>query len=312
MKYLFLSIFIILTKSVYQGNTELILTGQLLSQDTNEPIPFATIIDITNSQYATTTKEDGFYRLKVGAESRLDKIHFSSLGFKDTTLIVSDLLKPNFILYLKPKSYTLPDFEVISGKSISGQLGNQEGDFFSKNDGVSLPAPGFAFAAFLNPPNKKQMILDSVQIYLSEKNFSSAFTLRALSLQKNKKPKESKLYPIAEFDDLLSERLNYEPNKAGWFTINLSNKDVSLPKEGMFLVFNQLYTSDKYYWKGSSMASYIGSKNQNKEQRYGHLIGIQKRQSAKILDAMYTGDQLGIVEKDNFHGAIVVYYSYRK
>lgn len=311
MRLLLLSILTLLSIHSKAQKADLTISGYLLSKDNNKPISFASVLNLTNTQYGTTTDENGFFELMFNEDSKLDKIHFSALGFRDTTLTVNQLNRPNVRLALESKPFRLPDFEVVPGNWISDQIGNREGKVHVKDNGVSMSTPGQGFAAFINPPNKNMMVLDSLEIYIGERNFNSPFTLRVLVNESRKKLKKRKTYNVSEFEDILSEKIIYTPKAPGWFKINLSDNEVQLPKEGVFLTFNQLYTSDDFYWQGRTLLNYLGE-NDSSQQRYGHTIGLRIKEKSKIQDAMYSGNSIVILGKYDFQGALVVYYSYKE
>ena len=290
---------------------DLTLSGYLLSKEDNEPISYASVLNLTNAQYGTTTDDKGFFVLKLNENVKLDKIHFSALGFKDTTLTVFELNRPDLRLALESKPFRLPDFEIVPGNWISDQIGNRKGKVHVENNGVSMSTPGQGFAAFINPPNKKSMVLDSLEIYIGERNFNSPFTIRVLVHESRKKLKKRKVYQLSEFEDILSEKATYTPKAPGWFKINLSDYEVPLPEEGVFITFNQLYTNDDFYWQGRTLLNYI-SENDSSQQRYGHTIGLRIREKTEIQDAIYSGNLIAIFGKYDFQGALVVYYSYKE
>jgi hypothetical protein len=311
MRFLLLTILSLASIHSKAQKGDLTLSGYLLSKDDNKPIIYASIINLTNPKYGTTTDNEGFFQLMFNEDAKLDQIHFSSLGFQDTTLTVAQLNRPNVRLALESKPFRLPDFEVVPGNWISDQIGNREGKVHVEDNGVSMSTPGQGFAAFINPPNRKMMVLDSLEIYIGEKNFNSPFTLRVLVHESRKKLKKRKLYKVSEFEDILTEKVTYTPKAPGWFKINLSDYEVQLPKEGVFLTFNQLDTSDDFYWQGRTLLNYIGE-NDSSQQRYGHTIGLRITERSKIQDAIYSGNLIAIFGKYDFQGALVVNYSHKE
>jgi hypothetical protein len=299
-------------KVVAQSKGDLKINGRVVSFESGEGIPYAAMVNIDDKRFGTTTNNKGEFKLELKEADLNHLIHFTSLGYKDTTIRLDRLNREGIVVKLIPKIYQLADFEVASERRSEGRVGDEAGRFLTKNQGISMTTPGLGFAAWLKAPKRvKNVMVESIKVFLSEQYFDSPFTLRVLAPKDGLKIKETQMHPLSSFKDLLNETKLYQPTQSGWFEIDLSEQEVAFSENGIFIVIGQIDSGEKYQWKGSSMVSYI-SLDSDKEKRYGHMIGIQKRQSKhKIFDAMYTGDRLGVVEGDNFHGALVVYYSYQ-
>jgi len=87
--------------------------GLVLDEDTKQPIPYVNI-SILESQIGTSSDYDGSYSLTIEAVDLEKEIKLSSLGYKDTTFLVSNFLKLETIK-LKPIAEML-DEVLISDK----------------------------------------------------------------------------------------------------------------------------------------------------------------------------------------------------
>lgn len=295
-----------------QPNSDVEIKGKVVSSETGEAVPYASIINIDNNRFGTTTNDQGLYRLKLGDVDLDDLIHFTSLGYRDTTIALRHLMGEKIVVKLIPTVYQLPDFELASERRSEGRIGDESGRFITENEGISVTTPGLAYAAWVKAPKKAQnTIIESIKIFLSDQFFDSPFTVRILSPKDDLVIKRKVMYPISSFDDLLTETKLFRPEKAGWYEINLGEYEVPFPDKGVFIVISQVDEGERYFWRGGSMITFVASEGDD-EQRYGHMVGVQKRSSkSRIFDAIYSGNRLAVVERDNFHGALVVYYTHQ-
>jgi erythromycin esterase-like protein len=91
----------------------LILKGQILDSETNEPIPFATII-LKKEEIYRVADEHGFFELPV-KKTMLQNVSvaISSMGFESKTIVLEEL---------KEKTYLKPNFEQLKEVVITGYL----------------------------------------------------------------------------------------------------------------------------------------------------------------------------------------------
>lgn len=90
-----------------------LLKGQILQKQTNEPIPFATLI-LKKEEIYRVADENGFYELPVKkAMMQNVSVAISSMGFESSTILLKNL---NDKTYLKPK------FEELSAVVVTGFL----------------------------------------------------------------------------------------------------------------------------------------------------------------------------------------------
>ncbi|WP_158974980.1 erythromycin esterase family protein [Cellulophaga sp. L1A9] len=104
-----------LAKSIAQIEVDanVILKGQVLDKESNEPIPFATII-LKKEEIYRVADENGFYELPVKKTMlQNSSVVISSMGYDSNTITVKEL---------KDKSYLKPKFEELSEVVITGYL----------------------------------------------------------------------------------------------------------------------------------------------------------------------------------------------
>ena len=89
--------------------------------------------------------------------------------------------------------------------------------------------------------------MQSLKVHLSEEFSDTPFYLRILRPQRESEIKESDLYAMSSFSDILIEERLYLPEKQGSFDIDLSNYKISIDKEGLFMLFVQIDTGEEVY-----------------------------------------------------------------
>jgi len=91
----------------------IILKGQILDKETNEPVPFATLI-LKKEEIYRVADENGFYELPIKkAMLKNSSIAISSMGFKSNTITLGEL---------KDKTYLNQQFEELAEVLITGYL----------------------------------------------------------------------------------------------------------------------------------------------------------------------------------------------
>ncbi|WP_024482377.1 erythromycin esterase family protein [Cellulophaga baltica] len=104
-----------LTKSIAQIEVDanVILKGHVLDKESNEPIPFATLI-LKKEEIYRVADENGFYELPVKKTMlQNSSVVISSMGYDSNTITLKEL---------KDKSYLKPKFEELSEVVITGYL----------------------------------------------------------------------------------------------------------------------------------------------------------------------------------------------
>jgi len=91
----------------------IILKGQILDKETNEPVPFATLI-LKKEEIYRVADENGIYELPVKKTMMQNaSVAISSMGFESNTITLGEL---------KDKTYLNPQFEELAEVVITGYL----------------------------------------------------------------------------------------------------------------------------------------------------------------------------------------------
>lgn len=309
MKLIFIAIlFLGITElNVFQQNQ---LKGKLLNKVDKAPIVNASVINITSQKHGTTTAEDGSFFLKLNDVPLNHKILFSSVGFHDTTIVLADLIDKNITLYLKEKTYIIPEYVVNAESNRYEQIGDETLPVRGEELGSSVTSPGFAQGVFIKPNRKKDVgILQDLKVYLTGEFYDTPFYLRILQPQKRGKMRQAKLYPMSSFNDVLNDKTLQIPQSKGWHEIDLSPYDIPIGKEGLFILFVQIDTSDENRYRtkdrqSNPLLSIYGTPYS----LYGHELASQEQKPRNIFNVISTGVSLGVIEKDNSRFAVAVGY----
>jgi len=267
---------------------ELIISSYLFDANSNNPIPYASIIDITDNKTGTTSLEDGSFNLTLPGETKEHRIFISSLGYNDTTLTVEHLLQSD-TLYLKPTVYSLPDVVVSNNPMEVVKIGEKNAEILRKNgNSINYSASvGFSWGAYIEVKKKEAGgFLDTLNVFIGDKGYPEAPMLLRILKFKGKFKFQYRL-PIAQFRDLLQEEVIVTSENSGWLTINLSQYNIKIPESGLYILFTPLEKGDKYRYKTS-----FGEK-------YGATIGryADKKDAKQIYPVVQHGENLAVFKK---------------
>ncbi len=133
--------------------------------------------------------------------------------------------------------------------------------------------------------NKKQQIgwIKSVSFYIdAEGHPETPFRVRIYDLNKEKN---------CPGNDILNENLIVSAKESGWFTIDLTNYNIQIPIEGIFVIMEWINSGDKYFYEKE-----MPKKNENGEtvkvyrKFYGQVIGSVLRQPEMITWGLTLGN----------------------
>jgi len=272
--------------------------GFVLDTETKIPIPYVNI-SIIKSKIGTSSDDDGSYILTIKDEDLSKSIKLSSLGYKDSTIVVSKFLNLDKV-FLQPIAEELEEV-VISEKF--------EEHFFEINPIRKKDIIG-GFGGFKDHPyifalyfpyqktfNNTEYI-SIVKVFLNKKSFAhklmpSKFRLRLFSIGIDSLPDR----------DLLSKSLIIETSKKQRdVEIDLSEFNITFPEEGVFVALEWLHIPfnayEFTYTKGKSKKKYT-------EIRYApRLSWIKQKNSENYLVIYAIGrwikQKIPYTSKDDF------------
>jgi hypothetical protein len=96
--------------------SQTVIEGQLLSEDSKEPIPYANI-GILDSYVGTITNNDGTFEISIPEEYETDSLLFAALGFERKSILVSSISnRKKITIYLREHSTVLKNITVKTKK----------------------------------------------------------------------------------------------------------------------------------------------------------------------------------------------------
>lgn len=85
------------------------ISGKILSKNTKSPIENVSII--SDLKTGTTTDKNGNFTISI---NKIKNLHFSFLGFEPKTILVDDLKKMNYTIYLSESTNQLEEIKITS------------------------------------------------------------------------------------------------------------------------------------------------------------------------------------------------------
>lgn len=227
MKYLYFLVFLLFYVFGYSQSTK---TIYLLDSISHEPVPFSNI-----TIYEKETIKNGYYSDENGlAKITFDKnnsFKISCIGFETINIINFNDLKDT--LYLKQNSIILNEV-IVSNNIINKNLGFAN---LKKTSDIST-FKGLEYALYIENESKENAKIRSVTLGVFKKSKNTAI----LKIKFYKKGIDNKPSDIINAQDIiyyLSEKVN------GIIEIDISNKNVYLPENGVFVAVESLGFIDK-------------------------------------------------------------------
>ncbi|MBA3900672.1 MAG: hypothetical protein H0X62_10765 [Bacteroidetes bacterium] len=225
---------------------------QILDKEFGKPVPYATIKALDGS-FGIATSKNG--NAAIIADSLLLGKQFviSSVGYFTDTIRILPLLKSNTaIIHLTSKPYEIPEFvvkgnrkqeELMVGIKKSATIG-----WASKHGNVSQTALYF--------PNENHVgLIEEVSYFIRGNGFPEApFRVRIYS---------SHTDSVFPDNDILPISLIVSANKKGWFSVDLREFQIPIPKNGFFVALEWIMDSDDYFY--------------NEGLSYGATLGLTKK-----------------------------------
>ncbi|MFC5284931.1 hypothetical protein [Pedobacter alpinus] len=205
----------------------------IIDKNSGDPIDFASLI--VNGNVCCSSSKTGEITLNILEFQKGDSIVISKLGYT-STLFIFDFKKsfpPSFTL--QPKHIALNEVTFKEKKVKRFKLGNPV--TFTVNK--FLPRTEDAFATYI--PGDREGFVNGINLNLSDalNGITSPFKLEICEITKNGIPGKS----------LINESLILNNSKKkSWFYIDLSSYNITIPKQGFFVIVSIL--NENYYEKG--------------------------------------------------------------
>jgi len=186
------------------------------------------------------------------------------------------------VVYLKRKFFVIPEIPVKAKDFKKQKLGNTKRFSFGS---MYIDTHGQQTALFIKNKRNIEGRLLSVKYFLSRKgNTYSPFRVRIYA--KNKKTGGPGI-------DLIKEIIIVKPNiKSGWFRVDLSDYDITVPKEGFFVAIEGVYPnldSQEMKTQKSSFPNTIS---------YGQRLGYNKKRGKNTWHYSLTHTWFQVTDKN--------------
>ncbi len=254
--------FLILVLLSLPGFSQFRIVGKLVSKNSGEPIPYATILDIENSQNGTTSNEQGEFKLLMPSGSGNNRILISMVANQDTILTVSQLAQTDFPLKLNEQITQLEDV-IYSPNDEQHDIGKPFGQVQETSVEFTIGLSSFV-GAYIHKKKNQKGIISSLSLCIANEGFPTApFFIRMLKIEEGK-VKNNYLHPIAKMSDVFPEPLIVEADGPGWIEIDLRSYNAELPEKDFFVIISPIDHGEKYKWTrdgneryGITIASYL-------------------------------------------------------
>ncbi|MEN8119287.1 MAG: STN and carboxypeptidase regulatory-like domain-containing protein [Bacteroidota bacterium] len=251
---------IIILQKKPQNYNKIIIRGKVKSIG-DSIIEYASV-KLESAKIGVMTDHKGNFKMIVGKEDLSDSIIISSMGYEEKTIKVTPFVnKGEHVVYLKRKFFVIPEIPVKAKDFIKQKLGNLKRISFGS---MYIDTHGQQTALFVK--NKKSLDgkLISVKYFLSRKgNTYSPFRVRIYKIDNN---------TGGPGNDLTKEIIVVKPDfKGGWFRVDLSAYEITVPKEGFFVAIEGVYPNLK------SQQMTISKRSFRNIISYGQRLGYNKK-----------------------------------
>jgi len=267
IKYLAFSDQIILVESE-KSSQEKIIMGQIIDAETQEAIPYATIMFLKTGD-GVISDYNGKFELEFNSEN-VDTLKFASIGYVSRKLATNKVLKRNVIkVTLNKDLIKVPQVDIKASDYYNKIYGNKG---LVALGALYMDTNGQEVALYIKNKEKKAGLIHKIHFKLSKKgNMDAPFRIRIYKPDSVGKPGE----------DILNEILVVKPEtKKSWFTVDISAYDIKFPQEGLFISMGGVFPNDfNFYFKdeGFDDLSNDNSPNDLNGLSYGQRLAYNKR-----------------------------------
>ncbi|MCF6365488.1 MAG: carboxypeptidase-like regulatory domain-containing protein [Bacteroidales bacterium] len=267
IRYLAFSDQIILVESEKAPHKK-IIKGKIVDIETNEAIPYATIMYGETGQ-GVISDYNGNFELEFD-RNNIDTLRFASLGFKSRKLATKKILNKNVIkISLQKDLIPIPKVSV-NGSDYYNLIAGNTG--LASLGALYMDTHGQEVALFIKNKKKKEGKFYKIYFKLSSKgNIDAPFRIRIYQPDSHGKPGE----------DLLKDILVVKPaTKKSWFEVNLSSYNVTFPESGLFISMGGIFPNDfNFYFgdQGFDNLSEDGSLENPNDLSYGQRLCYNKK-----------------------------------
>ncbi len=220
---------------------EVLFDGYVYENGNGNPIPYANI-SFLNSLKGTSSNEKGYFYLDIPESLLENKVHISSLGFRDT-IVSAKQIKELGGLRMMEDTYELD--EVVVSKNLGdSQILNPINSYGIKSGFTSAATPWVLAMYFPNVGAAKKY-LEKVTVFVQKNpkfNRSSKFRLRIYNVDKLTKKPDA---------DLLRKSIVLESDpRMDYVSVDLLDCGIKVPQEGIYIGLEWLFLPYNWYAVG--------------------------------------------------------------
>lgn len=270
------------------------IKGVLLSLGTHEPVPYGSLLSLTNKSHGTISDERGQFLLKVDVG---ENIFVSSIGYRDTIWIsdMSDFIK----LYLREEPIQLEGLTITETRSREFIFGDTTSPAKIQNvyEGTNVTQSG---AGVGNVFNTKEIsgYIKSISFFINPQKKTS-YVVSLFSL--DKEFKDYLLHPEDMLILLNKKVIRIDASFVGWATVDIIDQSIPIPKAKLVVLVTQLPDAETNLYRHKVMnTSFRGDYIM-----YEYDIVQQRKQRKGVRHFYQLGNQVAALsDKDS---AIAMY-----
>ncbi len=242
MRFILFSLFLM---SQLSGQ-EVLFEGKVFDSKTKEPIPYVNL-SFLNTLKGTSTDEKGHFFLDIPENLLKNKVHISSLGYKDS-IITAQQLFDSRIFNMVEESFELD--EVVISESLGDSDVLNPINSYSLTSGFSSSSTPWVLALYFPNIGVNKKYIEKVTVFFQKdpkfNQRSSKFRLRIYDVDHlTKEPNK----------DVVRKSLVLESEvEKDYVSLDLSSLNIEIPKEGIYVGLEWLFVSYNWYRNVSTHA----------------------------------------------------------
>lgn len=218
---------------------DVLFEGEVFDSKTKEPIPYVNL-SFLNTLKGASTDEEGYFYLDIPENLLANKVHISSLGYKDSIIIANQLYKSK-IFNMVEESFELD--EVVVSKDLGSSDVLNPISSYSLTSGFTSSSTPWVLALYFPNIGGQTKSVEKVTVFLKK---DPKFT-QGLSKFR------MRIYDVNPFtkepnNDLVRKSLVLESNvENDYVSLDLSSLNIEIPKEGIYIGLEWLFVSYNWY-----------------------------------------------------------------
>lgn len=241
---------------------EVLFEGNVLDSKTKEPIPYVNL-SFLNTLKGTSTDEKGHFFLDISENLLKNKVHISSLGYRDSIITAHQLLESK-IFNMVEESFELD--EVVISESLGDSDVLNPINSYSLTSGFSSSSTPWVLALYFPNIGGGKKYIEKVTIFFQKdpkfNQRSSKFRVRIYDVNHlTKEPNK----------DLVRKSLVLESEvEKDYVSLDLSSLNIEIPKEGIYVGLEWLFVSYNWY---RNVSTHAITKKKTVEDRFAPTFG---------------------------------------